>query len=71
MEPSSIIRFWKRTYRWGKTTKDLTKRGFYKDLIQSKMHFRKFYFSDFSLSFKSLILRVLRGVPYLLGYKLG
>jgi len=71
MEPSNIIWFWKKTYRWGKTTKDLTKRGIYTNLIQSKMHFRKFYFQDFSLSLKSLILRILRGTPYMLGYILG
>ena len=71
MEPSNLIRFWKKTYRWGKTTKDLTKKNIYVNLIKSKMHFRKFYWDEFSLSFKSSILRVLRGVPYLLGYRFG
>lgn len=71
MEPSEIIRFWKKTYRWGKTTKDLTRRGIYVGLIKSKMRFRKFYIDDFSLSIKSSILRVLRGVPYLIGYRFG
>lgn len=71
MEPSNIFRFWKKTYRWGKTTKDLTKKGIYTDLIHSKMHFRKFYFKDFSLSSKAFLLRILRGIPYIWGYKFG
>lgn len=70
IEPSNLIWFWKKTYRWGKTTRDLIDRGIYVDLIKSKLKFRKFYFKDFSLSIKSLILRVLRGVPYLMGYSL-
>lgn len=71
IEPSNLVSLWKKTYRWGRTTRDLIKRGVYVNLIKSKMKLRRFYLNDLSLSIKSLVLRTLRGVPYLLGYKFG
>ena len=71
MEPSDLITLFKKQYRWGETTKDFYKRNVYRKLITKKDRFRKFYWDEPVLSLKSFILRILRGVPYKLGFWFG
>ncbi len=68
MEPGRWGPLVKKTYRWGKTTKDLEKDPIYRDLIKSKKSMRKFKISSPGLSIKSNLLRVIRAVPYGAGY---
>ena len=71
IEPSSILKLFKKTVRYGKTTKMLVEKNVYPELLKSKVRFRKFYKEDLSLSIKSMILRAIRAVPYMLGYYLA
>lgn len=71
IEPYNLIILFKKQYRWGKTTKDFYKRNVYRELITKKDKFRGFYFGEPILSIKSFILRILRGVPYKLGFWSG
>jgi len=71
IEPSNARILFRKQYRWGRTTKEFYEKGFYRDLVLKKNSFRKIHLEDFSLSIKSFILRVFRGVPYKLGYWFG
>lgn len=71
IEPSSFIKLFKKTYRYGKTTKELVRNKAYLNIIKSKNKMRKIKFQDLNLSIKSNILRILRGIPYKLGYWFG
>jgi len=71
IEPSNLFILFKKQYRWGRTTKDFYEKGFYRDMIRSKNSFRKFHIEEPLWSIESFILRVLRGVPYKLGYWFG
>ena len=71
MEPDSIKVLFKKQWRWGKTTKDFYKTGLYRDLITKKDKFRKLRFKHLKWSIKSFILRILRGIPYKLGFWFG
>ena len=70
-EPSSFINLFRKTYRYGKTTKALVKNGVYSNIIKSKDSMRKFEGEDLKLWILSNILRVIRGIPYKLGYWFG
>lgn len=71
MEPDNLIKLFKKQWRWGKTTKDFYRTGLYRELITKKDKFRKFRFKHFRWSMKSFILRILRGIPYKLGFWFG
>ena len=71
IEPDSLIKLFRKQYRWGKTTKDFYERKVYRKLITKKDKFRKFRFNEPVLSAKSFMLRILRGVPYKLGFWFG
>ncbi len=71
MEPDTLKLLFKKQWRWGKTTKDFYKTGLYRDLITKKDRFRKFKFKHLRWSLKSFLLRILRGIPYKLGYWFG
>ena len=71
MEPDSLIRLFKKQWRWGKTTKDFYRTGIYTELITKKDKFRKFKSKHLKWSIKSFILRILRGIPYKLGFWFG
>ncbi len=70
-EPTDFIKLFKKTYRYGKTTKALVKNGVYLDIINSKNKMRRFYPRDLGLSMESNLLRIARGIPYKLGYWFG
>lgn len=71
MEPDSLIRLFKKQWRWGKTTKDFYRTGIYTELIIKKDKFRKFKSKHLKWTIKSFILRILRGIPYKLGFWFG
>jgi len=71
IEPDNLIKLFKKQYRWGRTTRDFYERKVYRELITKKDKFRKFRFGEPRLSIKSFILRILRGVPYKLGFWFG
>ncbi len=71
MEPDSLKILFKKQWRWGETTKDFYKTGLYRELITKKDSFRKFKIKHFKWSIKSFILRILRGIPYKLGFWFG
>ena len=71
MEPESLVAIFKKQWRWGKTTKDFYKTGLYRELITKKDSFRTFKWKHLNWSIKSFILRILRGIPYKLGYWFG
>ena len=71
LEPDNLIKLFKKQYRWGQTTRDFYDRNVYRELITKKNRFRVFYKGDLILSSKSFVLRILRGVPYALGFYMG
>ena len=71
VENKDIIKFFKKQYRWGITTRDFYDRDIFRNLITEKNKFRGFYFGNPILSIKVFILRVMRGVPYALGFYIG
>ena len=71
IEPENLIQLFKKQYRWGVTTRDFYNKNIYRELITKKNKFRNFYFNHPIMSIKSFILRILRGVPYMIGFYLG
>jgi len=71
IEPENFFELIKKQKRWGKTTKDLKKRKIYAELVTARHSFRKIYWKHPIWSIKSFILRVLRGIPYFIGYYFG
>ena len=71
MEPWSWSNLFKKTYRYGVTTRKLVENKVYPELLQSKNRGRKIKFKDLGLSLKSNILRFIRAIPYLYGYYTG
>ncbi len=71
LEPDNLIKLFKKQWRWGKTTKDFYRTGLYRELITKKDKFRRFKFKHFKWSIKSALLRILRGIPYKLGFWFG
>lgn len=70
-EPKNWSDLFKKTYRYGVTTRKLVNQKVYPELLRSKNKGRKVKFSDFGLSLKSNILRSFRAVAYLYGYFSG
>jgi len=71
MEPWSWSNLFKKTYRYGVTTRKLVENKVYPELLQSKNRGRKIKFEDLGLSLKSNVLRLIRAIPYLYGYYTG
>jgi len=70
-EPWSWTNLFRKTYRYGVTTRKLIEKNIYPELLKSKNKGRSIKFSSLGLSLKSNILRVIRAVPYLYGYYTG
>ena len=70
-EPWSWENLFKKTYRYGVTTRKLVENNVYPELLRSKNKGRKIKFGDLSLSIKSNLLRSARAIPYLYGYWTG
>ncbi len=71
MEPWSWSNLFKKTYRYGITTRKLVENKVYPELLRSKNRGRKIKFEDLGLSLKSNLLRLIRAIPYLYGYYTG
>jgi len=70
-EPWSWKNLFKKTYRYGVTTRKLIENNVYPDILKSKNKGRKIKFESLGLSIKSNILRIIRAGPYLWGYYTG
>jgi glycosyltransferase involved in cell wall biosynthesis len=70
-EPWSWNNLFKKTYRYGVTTRKLVENNVYPELLRSKNKGRKIKMGDLGLSIKSNILRAARAFPYLYGYYTG
>lgn len=74
IEPSSVIEMIKKNYRYGKTIKDmLRENSYYNGLIKNKESFRKGLLKSRNRGIiaKSIVLTLLRGIPYKIGYWTG
>lgn len=69
IEPSSYKVMWKKFYRWGKTSTGAHHTR-YNELLQKKERFRTGLFKKGLMreSLASILLLILKGVPYKLGY---
>ena len=70
-EPWSWSNLFKKTYRYGVTTRKLVENKVYPELLKSKNKGRKIKLNDLGLSIKSNLLRFARAIPYLYGYNTG
>lgn len=68
IEPSTLREIIPKFYRWGKTSKE-ARADKYKDMLGQKESFRKGLFSHglMTASFASILLLLIKGVPYKLG----
>lgn len=68
IEPNSLVAISRKFFRWGYTSKD-AHLGEYKELIHHKERFRKGMFEPglFVASLASILLLVMKGVPYAAG----
>lgn len=72
IEPNSLRVMWKKFYRWGKTSVG-ARSNKYTELLSKKERFRKGLFQkgNFKESFASIVLLIIKGVPYKLGALIG
>jgi glycosyltransferase involved in cell wall biosynthesis len=72
IEPNSLTVMIKKFYRWGRTSVN-AHHGHYAALLKRKERFRKGLFTKgmFAASIASIILLVIKGVPYIAGYVVG
>lgn len=70
-EPWSLNNLFRKTYRYGITTRKLIENKVYPELLKSKNKGRKIALSSLGLSLKSNLLRAIRAFPYLYGYYTG
>lgn len=72
IEPKSYLTMWKKFYRWGATS-IAAHHPRYDALLQKKERFRTGLFREGFViaSFGSIVLLVMKGIPYKLGYYLG
>lgn len=70
-EPWSWSNLFKKTYRYGVTTRKLIENKVYPELLRSKNKGRKLYLRDLKISIESNILRAIRAIPYLYGFWTG
>ena len=70
IEPASLVELWKKNYRYGKTTKELINMGFYQNLLEKKVRFRKGTLNQGNLKdgVLSNFLLALKGIAYKMGY---
>jgi glycosyltransferase involved in cell wall biosynthesis len=68
IEPNNLWVLIKKNYRYGKSTHELVKTGYYKELLRRKIRFRKSAFKDWKLGLQSHLLLLLKGIGYYTGY---
>jgi glycosyltransferase involved in cell wall biosynthesis len=70
-EPWSWSNLFKKTYRYGVTTRKLVENRVYPELLKSKNKGRKIKVGSLKISLESNLLRIARAIPYLYGYFTG
>ena len=72
IEPNSLRSMWRKFYRWGYTSVG-ARNGKYDDLLNKKERFRKGLFKNghWKESMASILLLLIKGVPYKIGYFVG
>lgn len=72
IEPKTILALWKKFYRWGYTSID-ARSGKYHDLMLQKERFRTGLFTKALIieSLGSILLLILKGIPFQIGYYIG
>jgi glycosyltransferase involved in cell wall biosynthesis len=72
IEPSDFKTMWKKFYRWGYTSTS-AHHGKYEEMLRKKERFRKGLFQKDNIkeSFASILLLLIKGIPYKLGYLVG
>ena len=71
IEPSSLWSLSKKNYRYGKSTYELQKTGYYRELLKRKVRFRKHASENWKLGLQSHLLLILKGIGYYAGYFLA
>jgi len=69
-EPSGILELWKKNFRYGRSTKKLSKEKYYNDLVKRKTRFRKSKSSLSKDKIMSSLLLLIKAPSYLIGYYL-
>ncbi len=72
IEPNSLLVIWRKFYRWGYTSVG-ARTNKYTKLLNEKERFRKGLFQEgtWKESFASVLLLLIKGIPYKTGYFLG
>jgi glycosyltransferase involved in cell wall biosynthesis len=72
IEPDNIVALWHKFYRWGRTSVG-ARYGQYDDLLKKKERFRVGLFGTgmYKQSLASIVLLLLKGVPFYTGYFVG
>jgi glycosyltransferase involved in cell wall biosynthesis len=70
MDLSSLIEYFRKNYIYGQHMKSLVENSLYKKLILRNVRFRKGLTFDFQ-SLQSVVLRILKIVPFLVGLAIG
>ncbi|MEM5829583.1 MAG: glycosyltransferase family 2 protein [Candidatus Aenigmatarchaeota archaeon] len=68
IEPNSLWSLVKKNYRYGRSTYDLIKSGYYKDLLKKKVRLRKGALKDWKLGLQSHLLLLIKAIGYYTGY---
>ena len=70
IEPKTLTEFWRKNYNYGKNTKKIIKTGYYQQLLNKKIRFRKGALKkeNLWLGFQSYLLLTLKALTFKLGY---
>lgn len=68
IEPNNLRTLIMKNYRYGKSTYELLRTGYYEELLKRKVRFRKCASKDWKLGLQSQLLLVLKGIGYHMGY---
>jgi glycosyltransferase involved in cell wall biosynthesis len=68
IEPTNLWSLIKKNYRYGESTYELMKNGYYKELFKRKVRFRKYAHKYLKLGIQSSLLLILKGLGYYTGY---
>jgi glycosyltransferase involved in cell wall biosynthesis len=68
IEPRSLKELWNKNFRYGKSTYEIVRSGYYGNLLKRKQRFRKISWNNLALNFQSNLLLTMKAIPYALGY---
>jgi glycosyltransferase involved in cell wall biosynthesis len=70
-EPATLMELWRKNYRYGITTRELLDANLYTDLLKKKTRFRRGSSLFDCESLQSILLLLLKGIPYIMGLRFG